>query len=216
MNILYSLEISRSLYRSPIGRYLGCFQFGAFRNKAALNAVVHVVSFLLGKLLGVELLCRVIPVCETLSGTVKIPKVLVPFSDTVSGFRGFQGVPYPCQSRTSRETEREECWDMANKGGVWIGGPWDSLGASKGEREAPGAQAGSCTMWDQMWDPNEIMWDTSAVWEHSSAGREGPPCCSKGSCQHHTPTCSLRSCTPVLAGCHDQGSPHSTDEETKS
>lgn len=145
------MEISRSLYRSPIGRYLGCFQFGAFRNKAALNAVVHVVSFLLGKFLGVELLCHVIPVCETLSGTVKIPKVLVPFSATISGFQGFQGVPYPCQSRTSRETEREECWDMANEGGVWIGGPWESLGAGQGEREAPGAQAGSCTMWDQMW-----------------------------------------------------------------
>ena len=86
VNVFYCLDVSRSVYPVPIDRYLDCFQSGALTDKAALNPVVTMFSFLLGKFLGAESLCPVIPGCSTLSGGVRISKAVVPLPTTVSGF----------------------------------------------------------------------------------------------------------------------------------
>lgn len=79
MNLFYCLDVSQSVYCSPMERDLGRFQFGALMNKATLDTVIPVFSFLLGKFLGVELLRHAKSACHTFQERSTFPKWLCHF-----------------------------------------------------------------------------------------------------------------------------------------
>lgn len=64
MNIFHCVAIPQSVYSYLLLRDSWVVSnLGAVIHKAALNTLVHVLSFLWGQFLGVELLCHVIPPC---------------------------------------------------------------------------------------------------------------------------------------------------------
>lgn len=85
-----------------------------------------------------------------LNQKLTVSNVVVPFAATVSDLPRILKCPVTQhQSPRSCETEREECWDPANRGRVWTGG---SLGELRGRQRGAGGP----------WDTAEVLLSRSA------------------------------------------------------